>query len=206
MNGCLRCWNQAELDQLDGDPALVPDDLLRKFAREVYDHFDQDEYELAWRRFAPRIVGMLDHTPESWLTQGLTWAGVSRWPENEQIALRSLLTETVVRAAGNEERRLEVAELIWAAAQMDQDVSPWLRVVDGLPPAVVAELARDWSYDLLAGSGRSAASWDLWPEPGDPIREWLLTASLRARLSEVDGESAQWAVYQIDMLADVSTR
>jgi hypothetical protein len=29
---------------LDGDPALVPDDVVRRFAQESTDHFDRDEY------------------------------------------------------------------------------------------------------------------------------------------------------------------
>ncbi|WP_030471338.1 hypothetical protein [Lentzea aerocolonigenes] len=75
MKGCLYCWTQAELDVLDGDPALVPHDTVRRFAEEATGHFDPDEYELAWRRLAHRVIEILETSrtpcaPRDWSRRG----------------------------------------------------------------------------------------------------------------------------------------
>jgi hypothetical protein len=95
VKGCGRCWTDAELEA--------------------------DEYSLAWQRLAPRVVQLLENEPDSRLTQGLTWAQLPNWPEEERDALRTLLTQAIVRAAGDEQRRPNVDELVKAAAQLGQD-------------------------------------------------------------------------------------
>jgi len=208
VKGCLYCWTQAELDELDGDPELVPDDLVRQFARESTDHFDRDEYELAWRRLAHRVVQVLENEPDSMYTTGLEQARFPSWPENERVALRSMITDVVVRTAGDEERWPALNDLIQAAAQLDQDMTPWLRLVESLPDGAFAHLAAYWSWDFLHSDPSTYGTWLFWKDPsaGEQIEDWLLTAALRDRLSAMDSEVAQRALEQIDQVAEFSTR
>jgi hypothetical protein len=50
---------ESELALLGGDPRPVPDSLVREFAEEVLDHWDEQQYGPMWRRFAPRIIPLL---------------------------------------------------------------------------------------------------------------------------------------------------
>ena len=209
MKGCGRCWTEAELELLDGDPALLSDEIVYKFAWETFDHFEPDEYELAWRRIGYRVVQVLEHhLTEPKLTQGLRWAGWSSWPEGERAALYSLFTEAVLRAAADEERWPKLNGLVQAAAQLDQSLTPWLRLVDTLPDEVVAYLVKDWSYDLYYYSGHFG-TWLYWddPTPGEEMQEWLLRPALRDRLSGMDSEAAQSALEHFRwIVGDFSTR
>ncbi|GHH60972.1 hypothetical protein [Lentzea cavernae] len=175
MKGCGLCWTEAELALLDGDPALVPDEVVWQFAWEVEDHFEPDEYGPAWRRLAHRVVGLLTEDPDSRLTMGLTWAGFSHWPEAERTALYAQVTDIVLRAASDEERHKDLGELIEAAAQLDQSMVPWLRLVDTLPDEVVEHLAEEWSDCDKASS--TFGTWLRWtdPTPQDEVLEWLST-------------------------------
>ncbi|GGU62998.1 hypothetical protein [Lentzea flava] len=206
MKGCLYCWTQAELDALDGDPELVPDEIVRQFARETPDHFDRDEYELAWRRLAHRIVQVLEREPDSMYTSGLEQAGWTGWPEDERAAFRALVTGVVVRAAEDEERWPSLDDLIQAAAQLDQNMNPWLRLVESFPDGAFAHMAEYWSRDLLHSS--NYGTWLFWKDPaaGEQIEDWLLTTALRDRLSAMDSAVARSAVEQIGVLAEISTR
>lgn len=195
---------------LDRDPAQVPDDIVRKFALEVWDHLemDRDQYELAWRRLAYRVAQVLERDPDPGLTSGLVWARWPEWPEGERAALRGLLTEVIVRAAGDEESWPKLDDLFQAAAQLDQDLTPWLDLVGSFPDAVVAHLARYWSYDLYISDGHygSRLYWKD-PEPGEQLRDWLITPALRDRLSGMDSETAQRALEQIGWhRREISTR
>lgn len=62
VDGCRYCCSQSELDLLGGDPALVPDELVGTFAREVIDHWSEKQYGLMWRGLAPRILGLSTRT------------------------------------------------------------------------------------------------------------------------------------------------
>lgn len=194
---------------LDRDPAQVPDDIVRKFALEVWDHLemDQDQYELAWRRLAYRVAQVLERDPDPGLTSGLVWARWPEWPEGERAALRGLLTEVIVRAAGDEESWPKLDDLFQAAAELDQDLTPWLHLVGSLPDAVVAHLAQYWSYDLyVSGYYGSRLYWEN-PGPYEQLRDWLITPALRDRLSGMDSGTAQRALEQIDWhLREISTR
>ncbi|GLY52728.1 hypothetical protein [Lentzea sp. NBRC 102530] len=204
MKGCTRCWQQEELDLLDGDPELLSDKIVHKFAWESTDHFDRDEYELAWRRLGYRVVRVLEQDPDDKLTAGLKWARFDSWPEDEQTALRTLVTDVVVRAAGDPERRWKLDELLQAAAQLDQDIAPWLRLADTFEDDAVAVLA-DTYADLYVYSA-GPMSWMMWDDSNQPIHDWLLSPALRARLSTIDSPDAQDAVKNIDLMIEFSIR
>ncbi|MFD9704756.1 hypothetical protein [Lentzea sp. NPDC059081] len=175
MKGCGLCWTEAELELLDGDPALVPDAVVWQFAWEVEDHFAPEEYAPAWRRIGHRVVGLLDGDPDSRLTMGLSWAGFAEWPEAERAALRAQVTDVVLRAAADEERWRDLSELVQAAAQLDQSLTPWLRLVETLPGEVVEHLAEEWSDVHSANS--TFGTWLRWtgPTPHEEVEEWLST-------------------------------
>ncbi|USX51078.1 hypothetical protein [Lentzea sp. HUAS12] len=205
MNGCGRCWRQDELDLLDGDPELLSDKLVHKFAWESTDHFERDEYEPAWRRLGYRVVGVLENDPDGKLTAGLAWARFESWPESEQAALRALVTDVVVRAAADPERWWRLDELLHAAAQLDQDMAPWLRLVDTFEDDVVAHVAHDYSWHYGRDTG-PLLTWMMWDDPGKPIRDWLHSPALRARLSRIDSRDAQQALENVDLMAEFSIR
>ncbi len=186
-------------------PALVPDEVVRKFAWESSDHFDRDEYELVWRRLAYRVVQELERLPDAKLTTGLEWARWPGWPEEERTALRALVTEIICRAAEDEKRWGQVNELIVAAAQLDQDLTPWLRLLDSFPDAIVADFAASWSWDY-AYDTKPLLSWAWWECADQPIHEWLTSRALRDRLSAMDGAVAQRALENIDLMVEFSTR
>ena len=175
MKGCGLCWTEAELELLDGDPALVPDEVVWQFAWEAEDHFEPGEFGPAWRRLAHRVVGLLDDDPDSRLTAGLTWAGWQEWPEAERAALHAQVTDVVLRAAANEERRKGLGELVQAAAQLDQSMVPWLSLVDTLPDEVAEHLAEEWSN--LNSANSTFGTWLHWtdPTPHEEVEEWLST-------------------------------
>jgi hypothetical protein len=47
------------LTLLGGDPSLVSDPLVWRFAQKVEDHWTPEQYGGLWRRLAPRIVSLL---------------------------------------------------------------------------------------------------------------------------------------------------
>ncbi|WP_394615691.1 hypothetical protein JNUCC0626_39130 [Lentzea sp. JNUCC 0626] len=205
MRGCGLCWTEAELEALDRDPVLLSDEIVRKFAWETTSHFDRDEYELAWRRLGYRVVEVLERELDNKLTAGLPWARFDSWPEGEQEALRTLITDVVVRVAGDPERRHELDRLLQAAAQLDQDMAPWLRLLDTFADDVVVEVAGTYAWDYARDNG-PLLTWMWWDDPGKPIREWLVSDELRARLSTIDNRNAQSTLEDIDLMIEFSTR
>src|SRR3712207_3933834 len=98
VKGCTYCYSEKDLELLGGNPALVPDDLVWSFATEVLDHWDASQYGLVWRGLAPRIVSLLEQSPEPLLLRGVPFAGFSTWPDHERAALRDAVQEVVARA------------------------------------------------------------------------------------------------------------
>ncbi|RDI33260.1 hypothetical protein DFR72_102509 [Lentzea flaviverrucosa] len=190
---------------LDGDPELVPAVVVQKFAWESADHFERDEYEFAWRRLGYRVVQELERLPDDKLTAGLRWARWPSWPEAERTALRALITDLIVRVAGDQERWWQLDELIQAAAQLDQDMTPWLRLVDDFQDALVAQLAESYSMYYTHSDG-PVLTWMTWDDPGGPIVDWLLSPTLRDRLSGLDDRNAQRALELIDLMVELSIR
>lgn len=203
MKCCGRALTEAQLTLLDGDPELVPEDVLRRFAIHPSSCFDEDEYKAAWQRLAYRMVQLQEDAPDTGLTFGMTRAESVSWPEDQRTALREQFTEVIMRAAADEERWPNLDSLIQSAAHLDEDLTPWLRLVDSLQDAVVAHLAQFWSYDLYTSSDRSWGSWLYWENPraDEQLQKWLLNPALRDRLSGMDSEAAQRALKQFDWFA-----
>lgn len=193
---------------LDGDPELVPEEVLRRFAIHPSSCFDENEYQAAWRRLAHRMIRLQEEAPDAGLTFGMTRAKSLSWPEDERTALREQFTGAIMRAVADEERWPNLDGLIQSAAHLDEDLTPWLRLVDSLPDEVVVHLAKGWSFDVYYDNGRFG-NWLYWEDPtsGEQMQEWLLRPALRDRLSEVNSEVAQSALEHLRWLVgDFSTR
>nr|WP_052479307.1 hypothetical protein [Kibdelosporangium sp. MJ126-NF4]CEL23518.1 hypothetical protein [Kibdelosporangium sp. MJ126-NF4]CTQ89132.1 hypothetical protein [Kibdelosporangium sp. MJ126-NF4] len=196
VEGCTYCYSQSDLELLGGDPALVPDDLVRSFAAEATEHWSQQQYGLLWRALAPRIFAVFAQSPDSFLLRGLTFARFSTWPDAEQTALREAVRELVFRAVTGGVDPYTVEELVCAAAHFDQDLRPWLAYLDTLTgadaDAGITALAQYWA-EAVAKDGEPTLWWN--PEdPAAPIRDWLYSDTLWERLSRVDARNAQIAI------------
>lgn len=103
--GCTHCTPESELRLLGGDPALVSDDLLGHFIREVASHWAEDQYPVLWRRFIPRALRLWgpdgDGADPSYEIGRLGSGGarLADWPVAERAAVegafRALLTVAV---------------------------------------------------------------------------------------------------------------
>ncbi|MPZ81938.1 MAG: hypothetical protein GEV28_16715 [Actinophytocola sp.] len=199
VDGCTYCYARSDLELLGGDPALVPDDLVGSFAREVTDHWSEEQYDLVWRGLAPRILGLLEALPDERLLHGLVFARFSTWPDKEQAAVRDTLRAMVARAVTGGMNQYDVGQLVCAAAHVDRDLTPWLSYLDTLTSADadagIARLARYWADDLAVGGEPM-----LWWYPEDaaaPIRDWLHSDALHERLSRMDARDALIAIAQV---------
>lgn len=199
VDGCTFCYAQSDLDLLGGDPALVPDRLVVSFATEVVDHWAEEQYGLLWRGLAPRILGLLEASPDELMLRGLAFARFSTWPEVEQTAVREALRAMLARAVTGDRPESVVAELACAAAHVDHDLTPWLSYLDTLTGAEadagIARLARYWAEELACGSEPNL--WWFPEDPTTPIRDWLYADALHERLSRMDARDALIAIAEM---------
>ncbi|ALG11157.1 hypothetical protein [Kibdelosporangium phytohabitans] len=196
VEGCTHCYSQSDLDLLGGDPALVPDSLAWSFAYEVTDHWSEQQYGLIWRGLAPRILAALAESPDERLLHGLTFAGFSTWPDTQQTALREAVRDMVTRAVTGGVAPFTVERLICAAANIDQDLRPWLAYLDTLTgadaDAGLTALALHWA-EQIAKQHEPMLWWGP-RDPAAPIRDWLYSDVLHERLSRVEARDAQIAI------------
>jgi len=172
---------------LGGDPALVPDSLVAKFAREVTDHWSEVQYGPLWRGLAPRILSLLERAPDEMLLRGLTDAHFADWRDEQRVAVREALCGMLARAVTGDRSARDVATLVGAAAHVDQDLVPWLDYLDTLgadADAGIARLARHWS------AGDEPTLWWHPSDPAAPIRDWLYSDALYERLSRAGDQLA----------------
>jgi hypothetical protein len=199
VDGCRHCYTQSDLELLGGDPALVPDDLVGSFAREVTDHWSQEQYGLMWRGLAPRILSLLAALPDERLLHGLAFARFTTWPHEEQAAVRHALRGMLARAVTSGEDPCRVEDLVCAAAHVDQDLTPWLSHLDSLTgtdaDAGIARLAQHWADDLTRG-GEPMLWWHP-TDPAAPVRNWLYSVALHQRLSRIDARDTLIAIAQM---------
>lgn len=189
VGGCTLCMSEEDLHRMGGPPDAVPDELLGHFLREVYGHWDADQYPVLWRRFMPRALRVWarpsgnDLADEMGRLQAVRGAGLVDWPPRERAAVERAFGALLTVALTDGRPAREIAELVEGIAHATGALEPWLGHLAGSSgPQAEAGLVRlvlDWSCDLL---------WDeftfRWWHDGDPqvIRDWLPTLRPRVAL------------------------
>jgi hypothetical protein len=191
LDGCGCCYSEEELVQLGGDPRAVGDDLVCRFAQEDIYHWDEDQYQLAWRRLAGRILGLLD-SEDRGVDIGLLLRGLGHpcnnldgWPVHEREAVLRVLGATLDLWLVDGRDPDQVIELFGALAHVHNDIAPWFaRIAASAEPAIEAGLVRlaaGWAADLLWGE---TPYWWWYPEdPAGLAREWLCSDAVQGRLT-----------------------
>jgi hypothetical protein len=195
VEGCLRCFSRPDLKLLGMKPAQVPDKLAISFVYTGIDHWSEKQYSFLWRGLAPRILSVLEASPDPIMLRGLIGARFTTWPAKEQAAVRDALREMLARAVTGGRPPRVVADLVCAAAHADCDPTPWLRYLDTLGEQAdggVATLARHW-----AEYGSDPTLWWFPDDPGAPIRDWLHSGALEERLSRMDDLDTLIAIAQM---------
>lgn len=219
VEGCGHCYGDDELRALGGPVSEVPDGLVRQFAQEVPDHWEQGQYGVLWRRFAVRIVGMVarDHSSVlvEWMLRGpgAPEAGFDLWPPRHQDVLVDLYVALLdVAVVGW--RAGEVVDVLDGMAYLPQGLGFWLSHLESVsgPGAeaglvrLAAELAAELA-EQLASYGKTALPWfRTGPEVGETLERWLMSQPVRDRVAgfafaHPSCGTAALAVFTIDHLA-----
>lgn len=189
--GCGYCYTPAQLSSLGRDVAGLPDDLVRSFAWEPSDHWEEDQYGRLWRRLAPRIFRLVDDDSNipDWLLRGLSypWTGLPGWSPAQRAAVWQVCQAQLHHALTDGRPAEEVADLLGAFTAVDPDVSAWLSRVEGLtgPQAeagfirliswwAVHRLVWDWNGWTFAPVGAESAT--------EVVVGWLCGESVGRRL------------------------
>jgi hypothetical protein len=190
IDGCARCFDDDELAILDGDTDLVPDSLVCRFAQKDTYHWEPEQYQQLWRRLAPRIIRLLV-SPEPGTDPGLLLrglgparAGFSDWPASQRSAMINVLGAALDVALTDGRTPHDVLDLLGAASQVDEDVTPWTARIDTLTgpraDAGLVRLASYWALHLIHGY---KPHW--WWYPDEPIAigtRWLSSPRVRERV------------------------
>ncbi|MFD1310427.1 hypothetical protein [Streptomyces kaempferi] len=182
VKGCTRCFTEAELRILGGDPRDVPDDVLEGFMGKVVDHWDTDQYPVLWRRLIPRALRRWGPegpgTDPSHELRGLGRYGAEliSWPVAERTAVEQVFRALLTLALTGGRSPADIRDLVEGVAHATGGLEPWLDHIDGFSgPAADAGLVRlalGWGTDFL---------WEefdfTWWYDGDPriVADWLLT-------------------------------
>ncbi|MFI0813190.1 hypothetical protein [Streptomyces echinatus] len=188
VDGCTYCTPESELRILGGDPAAVPDDLLRHFIREVVSHWEADQYPVLWRRLMPRALRYWGPDGDSTDASaeighlGQHGAKFADWPAPERAVVEKAFRVLLTIALTDGLPSMAITGLLEGIAHATGDMEPWLEHIAGLAgpeaDAGLVRLALDWATDLLREDFRFT-----WWYDGDPqvIAAWLPTQ--RARIA-----------------------
>lgn len=191
LDGCTFCYSEQELADLAGDPGALSDDLVRRFAEEGIDHWDEDQYPAAWRRLAGRILRLLGRrdlgVDVGLVLRGLGYScnSVEGWPDREREAVLDVLGSTLDLWLTDGRDSGEVIELLGALAHVHDDIAPWFARIEAATDSAIeaglVRLAARWAVDLL---WNETANW--WWYPDDPagrVRQWLCSRAVQDRLT-----------------------
>lgn len=190
VDGCLRCFSEAELAMLGGDPASIPDELVRAFAEKVDDHWSPEQYGPLWRRLAPSIIRrLLSADPAAdggRLLRGLgvKAAGFADWPARQRSAIRTVLQAALDVALIDGRPPDQVLGLLGAVAHVDHDVTPWTDGVDTLigpyADAGFVRLTNHWAFERYWGHD---PHWSWYSDDPTALgHTWLRSASVQDRI------------------------
>ncbi|MGW1530899.1 hypothetical protein [Streptomyces aureus] len=180
--GCTRCFTEAELRALGGDPRDVPDDVLAGFMGKAVDHWAPDQYPVLWRRFMPCALHRLgpegSGSDPSYELRNLGQYGADLidWPVAERAAVEQAFRAQLTLALTDGRSPSDILDLLEGVAHATGGLEPWLDHIAGLTdPAADAGLVRlavGWGTDFLWSEFHFA-----WWYDGDPriVPDWLLT-------------------------------
>jgi hypothetical protein len=195
VDGCTYCYSPDDLTQLADDPAAAPDDLVHAFAEEEVGHWAEDQYGTLWRRLAPRIIGLLANDPTQdagLLLRGLGVAHVrlQSWPAEQRDAVMRALAALLAVAVTDQRSPGQVVDLLGGLGHVHHDLTPWFRQIDALEgPAADAGAVRlvcHWAADLVWGEEPNF--WWFPDDPTGPVRDWLCSPTVEARLTRFAAE------------------
>jgi hypothetical protein len=189
VDGCTYCFSESDLGLLGGDPRLVSDDLVGRFARKVTDHWSPEQYGPLWRRFAPRIIRLLaapSAREVGLLVRGMgsDMAGFGDWPAAQRSVILGAFGAALDVALVDGRPPWEVVDLVGAVSHVDRDIAPWTARLETLSgPSADAGFVRlvcDWALDLI---WEHDPYW--WWYPEDPIAlgtAWVCSAPVSDRI------------------------
>lgn len=186
-DGCLRCYSEQDLLVLEGDPDLVPDDLVRSVAADPHDHWSSEQWRFLYRRFAPRLVGLVRAkqvaSGMSLRAFGPSYADLAGWPDEERHATENALSAVLVNALAHWPS-YELVELLDGLACAYDNLRPWLARLDTASGDAalggVIRLACYWATGLLWGDD----DWFTWWDNDDQltaVRDWTMSARIKTQ-------------------------
>jgi hypothetical protein len=191
--GCGRCHLPEETALLRVPDVALPDEVLRMYAHEVPDHFD--DHPAAMRRILPQLAEQL--AARRWTAfdaydlTGLGRSGWRTWPAEQADAIRAFLDAWWADTLATELDEWYAIEVFQACATAGGTVTPYLARWAAQPLGGPADryLARfvEWWIDELLGDDTAVFRWWCHYECDEPVaelQEWILAhapARLRAR-------------------------
>ncbi|MFD1275699.1 hypothetical protein ACFQ51_41105 [Streptomyces kaempferi] len=152
MKGCTRCFTEAELRILGGDPRDVPDDVLEGFMGKVVDHWDTDQYPVLWRRLIPRALRRWGPegpgTDPSHELRGLGRYGAEliSWPVAERTAVEQVFRALLTLALTGGRSPADIRDLVEGVAHATGGLEPWLDHIDGFSGPAADAASSDWHW------------------------------------------------------------
>jgi hypothetical protein len=190
-DGCSRCYPSPSIALLEGDPALVPTDLLIRVLMESMDHWETEQWRLLWRRLAPNTLRLfaydLGAVDTGWALRTLDYAEFPAWPDGERLVLENALGGVLEYALTHNAPIGRVTELLGGLASAYDDIAPWFARIDAMTgpqaEAGVLRLVFEWITELLWGHEDWFGWW--WPEdPTAIVRAWLCSPAVRHRVAD----------------------
>jgi hypothetical protein len=181
--GCSRCHLPQETALLRTPDVELPDDVLRMFAHEVPNHFD--DHPAAVRRILPQLAERLATGRfaglDAYELTGLGRSGWRDWPDEQAGAIRAFLQAWWADTVTSDAPPYRVHDVFEACVTAGSTVTPYLAVWAGQPPGGpadrhLADCTEEWVDDLLADVTSSVFCW--WSdhtrdEPLAELQAWL---------------------------------
>ncbi|MFH8930477.1 hypothetical protein ACH4D4_25825 [Streptomyces pristinaespiralis] len=176
--GCGMCHLPEETALLRTPDVELPDDVLRLFAHEVPNHFD--DHPAVMRRILPQLAAQLatGRFPglDAYELTGLARSRWQTWPAEQAVAVRTFLETWWADTVTSDAPPYPVHAVFESCVTAGSTVTPYLAVWAGQPlggPADrhLADCLERWIDDLLGDLTSPLFSW--WSDPchDEPLAE-----------------------------------
>jgi hypothetical protein len=182
--GCGMCHLPEETALLRTPDVELPDDVLRMFAHEVPNHFD--DHPAAMRRILPQLAARLATGRfaglDAYELTGLARSGWRTWPAEQARAVRAFLEAWWADTVTSDAPPYPVHKVFESCVTAGSTVTPYLAVWAGQPlggPADrhLVDCLERWIDDLIGDLTSSLFSWWCHPYRDEPLAElqaWLV--------------------------------